>query len=91
MQINFKKTQQLQNVDYGSVVTFFNTDGTIHNAYLIIKDVDGTDYRALNLQTLIPTDWTGSAWRVFEDILDDNDKLTYEITPSEKVMVGKVD
>lgn len=50
MKINFGEIREYQTINYGDVV--ITEEG---NKYLIIKDDDGGDYRALNLETFVPT------------------------------------
>ena len=90
MEINFSQ-QQATELNYGSVITFFNVDGTISSAYMIIKDTDGSDYRAVNLQTFEIGEFECSKSAMLDLLIRENGGLHYLIIPSEQVSIGKVE
>lgn len=90
MQINFNQ-QQATELNYGSVVTFFNVDGTVKSVYMITKDSDGCDYRAVNLQTFEITGYECSSSSMLDVLLRKNGGSHYLIIPSEQVSIGRVE
>lgn len=68
MKINLGNDTSIEEISYGDVVV--TKSG---NRFLIIKDEDGDDFRALDLDRLRPTDYRSSIsalfdYEVFEDI-----------------------
>lgn len=61
MKINLGETPNILDINYGDVVVTKED-----NKYLIITDDDGFSYRALNLSTYIPTDYSSTIGTLFK-------------------------
>lgn len=64
LNLNFRKTIDLSTVGYGDVV--ITEEG---NPYLIVRDTDGADYVAVNLETNTRSNFETTVYSLFEDEL----------------------
>lgn len=70
----------LESVGYGDVLIM--ESGTV---YLIVRDSDGSDYRAINLETFIPTGYESTIRSLIEDALSGT---VARVIKSENLVLG---
>lgn len=81
MKINLGDVPKITEIKYGDIVVTKED-----NKYLIIADDDGFSYRALNLGTYIPTDYSSTIGTLFQ--YEVQEEISY-VVKSENIELRK--